>query len=96
MGQQLTRLSNVCRYDFIPPVKYNYLNEEEAEAQFEKRNKTFNYFSVMVSKRLKDQDGEGEDKTGLLEEGRKKGKKKTKASDELVSLYSTLNPLKAT
>ena len=46
----------------------------------------------MVSKRLKDQDGEGEDKTGLLEEGGKKGKKKTKASDELVSLYSIPTP----
>ncbi len=74
-----------CRYDFIPPVKYNFLNEEEAEAQFEKRNKTLNYFSVMVSKRLRDQEGVGDDKTHLGDEGKSVSKKKSKSSGELVS-----------
>ena len=46
------------RYDFAPPVKYKYLNDEEAEAQFERRNKTLNFFSVMVNKRIKDKEGE--------------------------------------
>ena len=45
------------RYNFVPPVKYNYLNDEEAEERFEKRNKTLNYFSIMVSKRIKESDG---------------------------------------
>lgn len=46
------------RYDFVPPVKYKYLNDEEAEAQFERRNKTLNFFSVMVSKRIREKEGE--------------------------------------
>ncbi|XP_064382370.1 general transcription factor IIF subunit 1-like [Halichondria panicea] len=71
-------------YDFIPPVKYNFLNEEEAEAQFEKRNKTLNYFSVMVSKRLRDQEGVGDDKTHLGAEGKRVSKKKSKSSGELM------------
>ncbi len=74
-----------CRYDFNPPIKYNFLNEEEAEAQFEKRNKTLNYFSVMVSKRLRDQ--EGEDKTGNLDKEPSGSKTKSKSSGGLVSYY---------
>ena len=46
------------RYDFVPPVQYKYLNDEEAEAQFERRHRTLNYFSVMMNKRIKDQEGE--------------------------------------
>ncbi|XP_003384721.1 PREDICTED: general transcription factor IIF subunit 1-like [Amphimedon queenslandica] len=41
-------------YNFVPPVKYNYLNDEEAEERFEKRHKTLNYFSIMMSKRIKE------------------------------------------
>ena len=37
----------------MPPVKYNYFDADEAEAEFEKRNKTLNYFSVMLSKKMK-------------------------------------------
>ena len=48
------------RYDFAPPIKYKHLNDEEAEAQFERRNKTLNYFSVMVNKRIKDKEGEAD------------------------------------
>ena len=48
---------SICRYDFVPPVKYNYLNDEEAEERFEKRNKTLNYFSIMVSKRIRESEG---------------------------------------
>ena len=44
-------------------MKYKYLNDEEAEAQFERRNKTLNFFSVMVNKRIKDKEGEMD--TGL-------------------------------
>ena len=42
------------RYNFAPPVKYNFLNDEEAEERFEKRHKTLNYFSIMMSKRIKE------------------------------------------
>lgn len=56
----------LIRYDFVPPVKYNFLDADEAEAKFESRDKTLNYFSIMMSKRLKGQQEEGE---GLGEEG---------------------------
>lgn len=61
----------VCRYDFVPPVKYNYLKEEEAEERFERRNKTLNYFSIMLSKKIKEQEGEEEE--GGVEKGGAKG-----------------------
>ena len=57
---------HTSRYDFVPPVKYNYLDADEAEERFERRDKTLNYFSIMLSKRLKGQQEEGE---GLGEEG---------------------------
>lgn len=56
------------------------MNEEEAEAQFEKRNKTLNYFSVMVSKRLRDQEGEVEEQAGPSGKSEKAAKKKSKSS----------------
>ena len=63
-------------------MKYNYLNEEEAEERFERRNKTLNYFSVMLSKKLKGQEDEEEGKGEGEEVGgtsRSKGKNKGKA-----------------
>lgn len=42
-------------------MKYNYLNADEAEERFERRNKTLNYFSIMLSKKMKDQGEEGEE-----------------------------------
>lgn len=63
----------------MPPVKYNYFDADEAEAEFEKRNKTLNYFSVMLSKKMKNSE-EGEEEEGLLpadgRQARKKEKKK--------------------
>ena len=47
-------------------MNYNFLDADEAEAKFESRDKTLNYFSIMMSKRLKGQQEEGE---GLGEEG---------------------------
>ena len=63
----------IHRYDFVPPVQYNYLNDEEAEERFEKRNKTLNYFSIMVSKRIREKEGK---ETEEAEEKNKSGKKK--------------------
>jgi len=48
-------------YNFTPIQRYKSLTAEEAEEQFGRRNKIYNYFSVMVRKRLKaDDDGEGD------------------------------------
>lgn len=65
---------SVCRYDFVPPVKYDYLNAEEAEKKFEERHKTLNYFSVMLSRKLREEEG-GEGGEGVS--GGSGGKKKT-------------------
>ncbi len=54
----------------MPPVKYNYLNDEEAEERFEKRNKTLNYFSIMVSKRIKESAGGVDEEQVLKGAGR--------------------------
>ena len=43
----------------MPPVKYDYLNADEAEEKFEQRHKTLNYFSVMLSRKLREEQGEG-------------------------------------
>lgn len=87
-------------------MKYNYLDADEAEERFERRDKTLNYFSIMLSKRLKGQQEEGE---GLGEEGAgldegpglkksKKLRRKTQEEDDgLVSgglvTYSAGDPL---
>ena len=61
----------------MPPVKYNYFNAEEAEEEFEKRNKTLNYFSIMVSKKMKGPE-EGEEEAAMLAEGKQARKKERK------------------
>ena len=86
------RLLLVRRYDFVPPVKYDYLDAEEAEKKFEQRHKTLNYFSVMLSRKLREgEGGEGEGGEGaggdVLERGGGGGKKKNakrKGSSDLV------------
>ncbi|XP_030852322.1 general transcription factor IIF subunit 1 [Strongylocentrotus purpuratus] len=51
-------------YNFIAMQTYKTLNAEEAEEEFGRRDKTMNYFSVMVQKKLKKQDEEDvEEKT---------------------------------
>ncbi|XP_078657291.1 general transcription factor IIF subunit 1-like isoform X1 [Branchiostoma floridae x Branchiostoma belcheri] len=51
-------------YNFTPQIKYRYLNEEEAEAEFEKRHKVLNYFNIMMKKRLENkEEGETEGET---------------------------------
>ena len=75
------------RYDFVPPVKYDYLNADEAEKKFEQRHKTLNYFSVMLSRKLReDEEGEGGE-SGEVVMGERSGKKtgKRKGSGDLVS-----------
>ncbi|XP_055886685.1 general transcription factor IIF subunit 1-like [Biomphalaria glabrata] len=66
-------------YNFTPVVKYKYLNSEEAEEEYSRRDKTFNYFSIMVKKRLKK-----EDETLDEDEKDTKGKKKGKKAKDLI------------
>ncbi|XP_029142305.1 general transcription factor IIF subunit 1 [Protobothrops mucrosquamatus] len=57
-------------YNFTPMAKHRTLTAEEAEEEWERRNKVLNHFTIMQQRRLKDQ-GEEEE-----EEKEKKGKKK--------------------
>uniref|UniRef100_A0A670KLY7 Transcription initiation factor IIF subunit alpha n=1 Tax=Podarcis muralis TaxID=64176 RepID=A0A670KLY7_PODMU len=57
-------------YNFTPIAKHRTLTAEEAEEEWERRNKVLNHFSIMQQRRLKDQGDEEE------EEKEKKGKKK--------------------
>ena len=64
----------------MPPVKYNFLDADEAEERFEKRNKTLNYFSIMLSKKLKDSEEGEEGVAGLGDKKETVTKDKTKAA----------------
>ena len=77
-----------CRYDFVPPVKYDYLDAEEAEKKFEQRHKTLNYFSVMLSRRLREEEGEGGGEGGEVAAGGKKKNAKRKDVGNLVRTYT--------
>ncbi|KAJ6657676.1 hypothetical protein lerEdw1_002177 [Lerista edwardsae] len=57
-------------YNFTPIAKHRTLTAEEAEEEWERRNKVLNHFSIMQQRRLKDQGDEEE------EEKEKKSKKK--------------------
>ncbi|KAL0111695.1 hypothetical protein PUN28_013115 [Cardiocondyla obscurior] len=62
-------------YNFQPIQRYKALSAEEAEQEFSRRNKVMNYFSLMLRKRLRnDEDGGDEEE---LEGGKSKrpGKK---------------------
>ncbi|XP_030052781.1 general transcription factor IIF subunit 1 isoform X2 [Microcaecilia unicolor] len=60
-------------YNFTPVAKHRTLTAEEAEEEWERRNKVLNHFLIMQQRRLKNVDEEEEDKE-------KKGRKK-KSSD---------------
>ncbi|CAL1543840.1 unnamed protein product [Lymnaea stagnalis] len=64
-------------YNFSPVLRYKYLNSEEAEEEYSRRDKTLNFFSIMVKKRLKKEEDHGDDD----EEGKKGGKKSKKTKD---------------
>ncbi|XP_060526840.1 general transcription factor IIF subunit 1 [Cylas formicarius] len=64
-------------YNFQSIQRYKALSAEEAEMEFNKRNKHLNYFSLMLRKRLK-----GEEDHDLEEEG-EKAKKTSKKDKEL-------------
>lgn len=64
------------RYNFQPIQRYKALSAEEAEQEFSRRNKVINYFSLMLRKRLRN-DEDGGDEEELVEGGKSKrpGKK---------------------
>lgn len=72
-------------------MKYNYL-DDEAEERFERRDKTLNYFSIMLSKRLKGEEGEGLGVEGVgldkgpgMKKSKKLRRKTREEEDGLVS-----------
>jgi len=67
-------------YNFQPIQRYKALSAEEAEQEFSRRNKVMNYFSLMLRKRLRN-DEDGGDEEELVEGG--KGKKPGKKEKEL-------------
>ncbi|XP_051995281.1 general transcription factor IIF subunit 1-like isoform X1 [Xyrauchen texanus] len=61
-------------YNFTPQAKHRTLTAEEAEEEWGRRNKVVNHFSIMLQRRLREQERGEEDE----EEGEKGGKKKKK------------------
>lgn len=61
-------------YNFTPLAKHRTLTAEEAEEEWGRRNKVVNHFSIMLQRRLREQE-RGEDDE---DEGEKSGKKKKK------------------
>ncbi|KAL3867816.1 hypothetical protein ACJMK2_040663 [Sinanodonta woodiana] len=61
-------------YNFTPMIRYKYLNSEEAEEEFKRRDHTLNLFSVMVRKRIKN-DNSNEDGEEVEKKEKSKGKK---------------------
>ncbi|KAM5237828.1 general transcription factor IIF subunit 1 [Ctenodactylus gundi] len=58
-------------YNFTPLARHRTLTAEEAEEEWERRNKVLNHFSIMQQRRLKDQD-QDEDEEDKDKRSRKK------------------------
>uniref|UniRef100_A0A8C2LLC1 Transcription initiation factor IIF subunit alpha n=1 Tax=Cricetulus griseus TaxID=10029 RepID=A0A8C2LLC1_CRIGR len=58
-------------YNFTPLARHRTLTAEEAEEEWERRNKVLNHFSIMQQRRLKDQDQDEDE-----EEKEKRSRKK--------------------
>ncbi|XP_029170883.1 general transcription factor IIF subunit 1 [Nylanderia fulva] len=67
-------------YNFQPIQRYKALSAEEAEQEFSRRNKVMNYFSLMLRKRLRNDEDGGDDEE-LVEGG--KVKRPSKKEKEL-------------
>ncbi|XP_044129694.1 general transcription factor IIF subunit 1 [Bufo gargarizans] len=65
-------------YNFTPVAKHRTLTAEEAEQEWERRNKILNHFTIMQQRRLKDQgvDDDEEEGGGKQDKGGKSKKKK--------------------
>ncbi|XP_071383993.1 general transcription factor IIF subunit 1 isoform X1 [Centroberyx affinis] len=62
-------------YNFTPLAKHRTLTAEEAEEEWGRRNKVVNHFSIMLQRRLREQE-RGEDEEDETEKAGKKKKKK--------------------
>ncbi|XP_056143914.1 general transcription factor IIF subunit 1 [Lampris incognitus] len=67
-------------YNFMPLAKHRTLTAEEAEEEWGRRNKVVNHFSIMLQRRLREQE-RGEDEGEEAEKGGKKKKKKGRGGD---------------
>lgn len=47
-------------YTFAPQARYKHLSIEEAEEEFNRRDKTINFFNIMLNKRLRGDEGSEE------------------------------------
>ncbi|KAM4749543.1 general transcription factor IIF subunit 1 [Rhinophrynus dorsalis] len=68
-------------YNFTPLAKHRTLTAEEAEQEWERRNKVLNHFTIMQQRRLKDQGGEDEEEEGGGKQDKGGKSKKKKKSD---------------
>uniref|UniRef100_A0A8C9VA85 Transcription initiation factor IIF subunit alpha n=1 Tax=Scleropages formosus TaxID=113540 RepID=A0A8C9VA85_SCLFO len=69
-------------YNFTPQAKHRTLTAEEAEEEWGRRNKVVNHFSIMLQRRLREQErGEDEEEDGEKAGKKKKKKKGDKGSD---------------
>uniref|UniRef100_A0A4X2MDB2 Transcription initiation factor IIF subunit alpha n=1 Tax=Vombatus ursinus TaxID=29139 RepID=A0A4X2MDB2_VOMUR len=59
-------------YNFTPVARHRTLTAEEAEEEWERRNKVLNHFSIMQQRRLKDQDHDEEEEEHKEKKSRKK------------------------
>lgn len=78
--KEVLNLTPAHRYNFQPIQRYKALSAEEAEQEFSRRNKVMNYFSLMLRKRLRN-DEDGGDDDELVDSG--KGKRPSKKEKEL-------------
>ncbi|XP_014235026.1 general transcription factor IIF subunit 1 [Trichogramma pretiosum] len=63
-------------YNFTPIQTYKTLKLEEAEEQYSMRNKNFNYFNLMLRKRLRNEEEGADEELMELEKEKKTNKKK--------------------
>ena len=67
-------------YNFTPNINYRTLTADEAEEEFMRRDRTVNFFSLMVKKRLQNN-----------EEGEEQEKEKGTVSRNMVSELTNLH-----
>ncbi|KAG8441441.1 hypothetical protein GDO86_006980 [Hymenochirus boettgeri] len=79
-------------YNFTPIAKHRTLTAEEAEQEWERRNKVLNHFTIMQQRRLKDQGGDDDDEDGggKQDKGGKNKKKKKKSDLKIHDLEDDL------
>ncbi|PIK59779.1 hypothetical protein BSL78_03351, partial [Apostichopus japonicus] len=60
-------------YNFAPMIQYRTLNAEEAEEEFGRRDRTMNFFTVMLQKKLKDTTEEADQEGKQKKDSKSKG-----------------------